>query len=76
MMGRQQQANRRSCSTRSNWLRHVPSDHLLRQIDAILESQSASPGDPAMLLRRPAGPWVDSGLMIHILLIGYAFGTR
>jgi transposase len=55
--------------------RHIPSDHLLRQIDAILDLSA---------IRRAIQPYysstgrpsVDSELMIRMLLIGYAFGIR
>ena len=54
--------------------RHIPSDHLLRQIDAILDLRA---------IRRAIEPYyssigrpsVDPELMIRMLLIGYAFGS-
>ena len=53
--------------------RHVPADHLLRQIDAILDLSA---------IRRTLQPYYSSTgrpsinpeLMIRMLLIGYAFG--
>src|SRR6202161_3508616 len=55
--------------------RHVPADHLLRQIDAVLDLRS---------IRRTLAPYyaaggrpsIDPELMIRMLLIGYAFTIR
>ena len=55
--------------------RHVPADHLLRQIDAVLDLST---------IRRPLAPYyavggrpsIDPELMIRMLLVGYAFAIR
>ncbi|HUN99578.1 MAG TPA: IS1182 family transposase [Bradyrhizobium sp.] len=55
--------------------RHIPSDHLLRHIDGVLDLRA---------VRRAMEPYyadtgrpsVDPELMIRMLLIGYAFGIR
>ncbi len=55
--------------------RHVPADHLLRQIDAVLDLSS---------IRRTLAPYyaaggrpsIDPALMIRMLLVGYAFAIR
>src|SRR5271156_6181748 len=55
--------------------RHVPADHLLRQIDAVLDLST---------IRRTLAPYyaaggrpsIDPELMIRMLLIGYAFTIR
>src|SRR6204780_5468527 len=55
--------------------RHVPADHLLRQIDAVLDLRS---------IRRTLAPYyaaggrpsIDPELMIRMLLVGYAFAIR
>jgi transposase len=55
--------------------RHVPADHLLRQIEAVLDLDG---------LRRHLAPYysavgrpsIDPELMIRMLLVGYCFGIR
>jgi transposase len=55
--------------------RHVPVDHLLRQIDAVLDLST---------IRRALAPYyaaggrpsIDPELMIRMLLVGYAFAIR
>ena len=55
--------------------RHVPADHLLRQIDAVLDLST---------IRRTLAPYyaaggrpsIDPELMIRMLLVGYAFAIR
>lgn len=73
MMGRQDEPGQ--LFYRFNLERHVPPDHLLRQIDAVLDLSAircvlvpyyASGGRPS----------IDPELMIRMLLIGYAFGIR
>lgn len=54
---------------------HVPSDHLLRQLDAILNF------DRVRLVLTPrysqtGRPSIDPELMLRMLLIGYAYGIR
>jgi transposase len=74
MMGRQQEQPEQLFYT-FRLERHVPSDHLLRQVDAILDLSA---------IRRAIQPYyssigrpsVDPELMIRMLLIGYAFGIR
>ena len=54
---------------------HVPSDHLLRRIDAVLDLSwlRAELSPFYSLIGRPS---VDPELMIRMLLIGYCFGIR
>ena len=54
---------------------HVPSDHLLRRIDAVLDlSWLRAELSP---FYSPMGrPPIDPELMIRMLLIGYCFGIR
>jgi transposase len=74
MMGRQEQPSEQLFYT-FQLERHVPSDHLLRHIDAILDLSA---------IRRAIEPYyastgrpsVDPELMIRMLLLGYAFGIR
>jgi transposase len=55
--------------------RHIPTDHLLRQIDAVLDLS---------MIRRTLAPYyavggrpsIDPELMIRMLLVGYAFAIR
>lgn len=55
--------------------RHVPADHILRQIDAVLDLST---------IRRRLAPYyavggrpsIDPELMIRMLLVGYAFAIR
>jgi transposase len=55
--------------------RHVPSDHLLRGIDAILDL-SAIRRSLEPFYSSTGRPSIDPELMIRMLLIGYAFGIR
>jgi transposase len=54
---------------------HVPSDHLLRQLDAVLNFDRVRSflADRYSSTGRPS---VDPELMLRILLIGYAYGIR
>src|SRR5579859_8259896 len=73
MMGRQDEPG--ELFYRFNLERHIPADHLLRQIDAVLDLRA---------LRQTLAPYysvggrpsVDPELMIRMLLIGYAFAIR
>lgn len=73
MMGRQDEPERLFYKFRLE--RHVPADHLLRQIDAVLDLST---------IRRALSPYyaaggrpsVDPELMIRMLLVGYAFAIR
>src|SRR3984885_8330739 len=73
MMGRQDEPER--LFYKFSLERHVPEDHLLRQIDAVLDLSG---------IRRALAPYyaaggrpsVDPGLMIRMLLVGYAFALR
>jgi transposase len=73
MMGRQQQPEQLFYTFQLE--RHIPSDHLLRRIDTILDLSA---------IRRAIQPYyssigrrsIDPELMIRMLLIGYAFGIR
>ena len=73
MMGRQDEPER--LFYRFNLERHVPSDHLLRQIDAVLDlgeiRRSLAPYYAAI-----GRPSIDPELMLRMLLIGYAFAIR
>jgi transposase len=54
---------------------HVPPDHLLRQLDSVLNFDQAR----TVLARHysPLGrPSVDPELMLRMLLVGYAYGIR
>ena len=54
---------------------HVPPDHLLRQLDSVLNCDQAR----TVLARHysPLGrPSVDPELMLRMLLVGYAYGIR
>jgi len=73
MMGRQDEPGR--LFYRFNLEHHIPADHLLRQIDAVLDLDE---------IRRSLAPYyaatgrpsIDPELMIRMLLIGYAFAIR
>jgi transposase len=73
MMGRQDEPGR--LFYRFNLEHHVPADHLLRQIDAVLDfseiRRSLTPYYAAT-----GRPSIDPELMIRMLLIGYAFAIR
>jgi transposase len=55
--------------------RHVPADHLLRQIDAVLDL-SAIRLALAPYYAQGGCPSIDPELMIRMLLVGYAFAIR
>jgi transposase len=73
MMGRQDEPGR--LFYRFNLDRHVPADHLLRRIDAVLDL-SAIRGALAPYYAATGRPSVDPELMIRMLLVGYAFAIR
>lgn len=73
MMGRQDEPEQ--LFYRFNLERHVPPDHLLRQIDAVLDL-SAIRRTLVPYYATGGRPSVDPELMIRMLLIGYAFGIR
>src|SRR5947209_8455973 len=54
---------------------HVPSDHLLRQVAAVLNFDGVS-SFLADYYSSTGRPSIDPELMIRMLLIGYAFGIR
>lgn len=54
---------------------HVPTDHPLRKIDALLDFGALRPSF-AELYSRVGRPSVDPELMIRILIVGYFFGIR
>jgi Transposase domain (DUF772) len=58
---------------RFNLERHVPSHHLLRQIDAVLDLSEIRRSPYYAATGRPS---IDPELMIRMLLIGYAFAIR
>lgn len=55
--------------------RHVPADHLLRRIDAVLDL-SAIRLALAPYYAQGGRPSIDPELMIRMLLVGYAFAIR
>src|ERR1700722_12372657 len=73
MMGRQDEPER--LFYKFSLERHVPEDHLLRQIDAVLDLSGIR---RALAPSYAAGgrPSVDPELMIRMLLVGYAFALR
>src|ERR1700734_345983 len=73
MMGRQDEPER--LFYKFSLDRHVPADHLLRQIDAVLDLGT---------IRRALAPYyavggrpsIDPELMMRMLIVGYCFGVR
>jgi transposase len=55
--------------------RHVPSDHVLRRIEAVLDL-SAIRRTLAPYYAAGGRPSIDPELMIRMLLVGYAFAIR
>ena len=53
----------------------VPSSHLLRQIDAVLDLGDLRP-QLAPFYSHTGRPSVDPELMMRMLIIGYCFGIR
>jgi transposase len=60
---------------RFNLDEHVPADHLLRKIDAVLDL-SGLRGQLAPHYSHTGRPSIDPELMIRMLLIGYCYGIR
>jgi transposase len=58
-----------------NLARHVPRDHLLRGIDAVLDLDAIRKA-LAPYYSSTGRPSIDPELMIRMLIIGYAFGIR
>ncbi len=56
--------------------RHVPADHLLRQIDAVLDLSTIHRRTLAPYYAAGGRPSIDPELMIRMLLVGYAFAIR
>ena len=73
MMGRQDEPERLFYKFRLD--RHVPADHLLRRIDAVLDL-SAIRRSLAPYYAAGGRPSIDPELMIRMLLVGYAFAIR
>ena len=73
MMGRQEEPER--LFYRFNLERHVPANHLLRHIDAVLDV-SAIRQLLAPYYAVGGRPSVDPELTIRMLLVGYAFAIR
>jgi transposase len=73
MMGRQAEPDR--LFYRFNLERHVPANHLLRQIDSVLDLSAVR---ETLTPYYSAGgrPSIDPELMIRMLLVGYAFAIR
>lgn len=55
--------------------RHVPSDHLLRRIDAVLDLDGLR-AHLAPYYSTTGRPSVDPELMIRMLIVGYCYGLR
>jgi transposase len=55
--------------------RHVPADHLLRRVDAVLDL-SFIRGSLAEHYSHTGRPSIDPELMIRMLLVGYLYGIR
>src|SRR5512144_1449703 len=55
--------------------RHVPADHLLRRVDAVLDL-SFIRSSLAEYYSHTGRPSVDPELMIRMLLVGYLYGIR
>jgi transposase len=73
MMGRQEEPAQ--LFYRFSVERHVPTDHLLRRIDAVLDL-SAIRLALAPYYAHCGRPSIDPELMIRMLLVGYAFAIR
>ena len=54
---------------------HVPGDHLLRQLDAVLNFDRVR-SVLAARYSQTGRPSIDPELMLRMLLIGYAYGIR
>ena len=55
--------------------RHVPTDHLLRQIDQVLDL-SALRQHLGSFYSRTGRPSIDPEIMIRMLILGYCYGIR
>jgi hypothetical protein len=55
--------------------KHVPSDHLLRQIDAVCDLSNLRQ-HLADFYSTTGRPSIDPELMIRMLLVGYCYGIR
>jgi transposase len=55
--------------------KHIPEDHLLRQINQFLDFDQASE-HPGPFYRHTGRPSIDPELMIRMILIGYCYGIR
>jgi transposase len=73
MMGRQDEPAR--LFYKFSLERHVPADHLLRRIDAVLDLSSIRLA-LAPYYALGGRPSIDPELMIRMLLVGYAFAIR
>ena len=74
MMGRQSGGESRLFYS-FNLDAHVPSDHVLRRIDQVLDLAKLH-GHLAAFYSSTGRPSVDPELMIRMLIIGYCFGIR
>jgi transposase len=55
--------------------RHVPPDHLLRQIDQVLDISQLRP-HLSSFYSQTGRPSIDPELMIRMLIVGYCYGIR
>lgn len=73
MMGQQNSPEELFYSFRLN--DHIPSDHLLRRLDAVLDFEPVRAA-LASHYSHTGRPSIDPELMLRMLLIGYAYGIR
>ena len=74
MMGQQAGAQERLFYS-FNLDAHVPSDHLLRSVDRVLDLGGLR-RHLASFYSHTGRPWVAPELMIRMLIVGYCFGIR
>lgn len=73
MMGRQSEPDQ--LFYQFSFERHVPADHLLRRIDALLDLTFLR-AELAPFYSSTGRPSIDPELMIRMLLLGYCYGIR
>jgi transposase len=74
MMGRQEQGQGQFLYN-FRLEEHVPGDHLVRRIDAVLDTSWVH-RELAAFYSHTGRPWVDPELMIRMLIVGYVFAVR
>ena len=72
-MGRQEAAA--ELFYRFNLEAHVPAEHLLRKVDAVLDLSFVR-ASLAEHYSHTGGPSIDPELMIRMMLVGYLYGIR